>query len=74
MVTLTPQAFLLMDAATDSIFASALVLATNSAIAPLRWWNSTHCLNKLRRTNGTLRRYALVFRDTAIPLYAPVAA
>jgi DNA-binding MarR family transcriptional regulator len=76
MVRLTPRAVSLIDDAVESVHhgSSALTLAANSAIAPLRWFDRAHCLKVLRRTNGTLRRYALTFGDTALPLYAPVAA
>ena len=58
----------------DALDGGHAIVAVDVAIAPLRWADSRACLRKIRRTNGTLRRYALAFRGTAIPLYAPAIA
>ena len=65
---------LIRRAIEEALAGGHATLAVDIAIAPLDWWDARRCLKKIRRTNGTLRRYALAFYDTADPLYAPAAA
>ena len=65
----------LIERAISDVFGQGYpVLVVDRCIAPLHWWNSLKCLRRIRRANGTLRRYALALHDTAAPLYAPAAA
>lgn len=74
-VCLTPAGKALIRRAIEEALAGAhAVLAVDRAIAPLHWWNAHECLRRIRRANGTLRRYALLLHDTAEPLYAPAVA
>jgi len=61
-------------AVSDAMYGGHAVLMVGQAIAPLHWLDHAQCLRRIRRTNGTLRRYALEFSDTALPLYAPAVA
>jgi DNA-binding MarR family transcriptional regulator len=74
-VYLTPAGRELISRAIAEVFGEGYtVLVVDRGIAPLHWWNARQCLRRIRRTNGTLRRYALALHDTAAPLYAPAVA